>query len=52
MKYKKYLSIKAQFKKKLTGEGVIYKKGVANLELGGQSRSDYGTIFVKKSHPT
>ena len=39
---------KAQFKKKLSGEGGIYKKGVANLELGGQSRSDYGMSCLAK----
>ena len=30
----------------MSGEGGIYKKGVANLEMGGQSRSDYGTVLA------
>ena len=32
----------SQFKKKLIGEGGIYKKGRANLALGGHSSRDYG----------
>ena len=38
---------KAKFKKKLAGEGGIYQKGVANLEMGGQSRSNYGTTNLQ-----
>ena len=33
---------KTQFKKSCLGRVGYIKKGVANLELGGQSRSDYG----------
>ena len=38
---------KAKFKKKLAGEGGIYQKGVANLEMGGQSRRNYGTTTLQ-----
>ena len=40
----------SQFKKKLIGEGGIYKKGRANLALGGHSSREYGTKYFGQNH--